>query len=132
MALEAFFYDYAAEHLGDAFVQEHIDRLDLRSKFLVFPQLVCGKRPEKANKTYGQLTNLVSLRNLLVHFKSRPFGLEKLNEAGDFHDNLNVRMRKGVDLAVEAVRSVVGTNGVRRSSWDSQIFLRLMTWSSGN
>jgi len=29
MALEAFLYDYAAERLGDTFVAQHLDKLDL-------------------------------------------------------------------------------------------------------
>ncbi len=41
MCLEAFFYDYAASKLGDDFTRAHLDKLDLPSKLLIVPQLVC-------------------------------------------------------------------------------------------
>lgn len=44
MSLEAFFYDYAARHLGDDFTKEHLDRLDLPSKLVIVPRLVFGKQ----------------------------------------------------------------------------------------
>jgi hypothetical protein len=66
MALEGFFYDYGAEELGDAFVQEHLDKLDLKSKFLIYQRLICGKSPEKSTAAYQSLGRLVKLRNELA------------------------------------------------------------------
>ena len=103
MALEAFFYDYAAERLGDQFVKEHLDKLDPKSKFLVFPRLVCGKQPSKSGPAYEGLKKLIALRNELVHFESRSFGIDELPRASEFHDELNERLRSGVDGSVESV-----------------------------
>ncbi len=94
MGLEAFFYDYAAERLGDTFVAQHLDKLDLPSKFLVYPRLICGKSPDKSASAYGSLKKLVRLRNDLVHFKSQPFKVEELDQASDFHDRLNERLSR--------------------------------------
>lgn len=107
MSLEAFFYDYAAEVLGDKFVQQHLDRLDLKSKFLVYPRLVCGQSPEKSHDAYSSLTSLVSLRNDLVHFKSQGFPLEQIYKASEFHEQLNQRLKSGVDTAVSCVMLVM-------------------------
>jgi hypothetical protein len=46
MTLEAFFYDYAADALGDQYVRDHLDKLDLPSKYLVYPKLVCDAAPK--------------------------------------------------------------------------------------
>jgi hypothetical protein len=107
MALEAFFYNYAAESLGDNFVQEHLDRLDLRSKFLVYPYLVCGKSPDKSKAAYHNLGQLAKLRNDLVHFKSKSFPITDLDKASDFHDNLNERLRRGVLESTKCVMLVM-------------------------
>lgn len=108
MALEAFFYDYAADQLGDGFVKEHLDKLDLKSKFLVYPRLLVGKAPEKSTASYQMLGKLVALRNDLVHFKSKSFPIAELNRASDFHSELNERLRHGAENAVDCVMSVIG------------------------
>jgi hypothetical protein len=107
MALEAFLYDYAAEKLGDNFVREHLDKLSLPSKFLVYPRLVCGKRSDKSGAAYGSLRQLNSLRNDLVHFKSRSFDLGDLHRASGFHDHLNDMLREGVENAMRCVTLVM-------------------------
>jgi hypothetical protein len=43
MALEAGIYDVAAIQLGDKFAMQVLDKLDLVGKWLVVPQMVCGK-----------------------------------------------------------------------------------------
>ncbi len=107
MSLEAFFYDYAAERLGDEFVVRHLDKLDLKSKFLIYPRLVCGQTPDKSKSAYSSLRSLVSLRNDLVHFKSQPFRVDELHKAADFHADLNERLKVGVDNAVNCVMLVM-------------------------
>jgi hypothetical protein len=107
MALEAFFYDYAADALGDNYVKDHIDKLDLPSKYLVYPKLVCGKGPDKSDHTFELVDKLNKLRNLLVHSKSRAFPLEDLGKASDHHDAYNARLTTGVRESIECVRAVM-------------------------
>ena len=107
MALEAFFYDYAAQQLGDALVKDHLDKLDLKSKFLIYPHLICGQKPDKSGLAYQSLGRLVKLRNDLVHFKSKSFPIEEINRASDFHDTLNERLKNGVADAVSCIMHVM-------------------------
>src|SRR5690242_13986224 len=60
MSLEAFFYDYAAQTLGDEFVQEHLDKLSLKSKLLIYPKLVWGQEINKLSIAYKEIADLVS------------------------------------------------------------------------
>jgi len=126
MSLEAFFYDYAAQGLGDRFVRDHLDKIDLKSQFLVYPQLVCGKMPSKSTSAYESLNKLVSLRNELVHFKSKSFSVTDLNKAADFHDALNERLRSGVDAATRTVALVLTELGNLHGN--SDVFTRSMKW----
>jgi hypothetical protein len=107
MTLEAFFYDYAADALGDQHVKDHIDKLDLPSKYLVYPKLVCGTAPKKGEHTFELVRNLTRLRNDLVHAKSKAFPLAQLDAAADHYDDYHARLDKGTDDAIECVLAVM-------------------------
>lgn len=53
MAVEAYIYDYAARHLGDAFVKDHLDKLDTLSKWIVVPKLITGRELSRQQKWFG-------------------------------------------------------------------------------
>jgi hypothetical protein len=107
MSLEAFFYDYAADALDDQFVKEHLDKLDLPSKYLIYPKLVCGTSPNKGEHTFELVRNLTRLRNDLVHAKSKAFPLAQIDAAADHYDEYHARLEKGVDHAIECVLAVM-------------------------
>lgn len=71
MYFEAFIYDYAASCLGDNYSKDHLDKLDLISKWLVIPKLITGKEISKSGQAYESLKRLNKDRNSLVHLKSR-------------------------------------------------------------
>src|SRR5437870_5221501 len=96
MCLEAFFYDYAASKLGDGFTEEHLDKLDLPSKLVIIPQLVCGKAIEKSSHVYEKVKRLTKDRNYLVHFKSQSFDADEMDKVSEFHDELNERFRRAL------------------------------------
>ncbi len=107
MCLEAFFYDYAAAKLGDAFVLDHLDKLDLPSKLIVIPRLVCGKGIEKSSHVYGRVKTLSKDRNYLVHFKSKRFPLAEIGKASEFHDDLNQMLNEALTNGVESIGLVM-------------------------
>jgi hypothetical protein len=107
MTLEACFYDYAADALGDQYVKDHLDKLDLPSKYLVYPKLVCGTAPNKGEHTFELVRNLTRLRNDLVHAKSKAFPLGQLDAAADHYDEYHARLDKGADDAIECVLAVM-------------------------
>jgi hypothetical protein len=107
MCLEAFFYDYAAENLGDSYTQQHLDKLDLPSKLIVIPHLVTGRSVDKSGQGYEAVKHLSKDRNYLVHFKSRAFPLSELDKASDFHDELNKRLKTASENGVQAIELVM-------------------------
>ena len=111
MCLEAFFYDYAATKLSDTFAEEHLDKLDLTSKLLIVPRLVCGKGIEKSSVVYEKVKRLSKDRNYLVHFKSKGFDLTDLHKASEFHEQLNDRFRAALENGVDAVPTVTRAIG---------------------
>lgn len=70
MALEAYIYDYAARQLGDMYVKNHLEKLDVVSKWVVIPELVTGRELPGRSKWYPALKELIKARNGVIHHKS--------------------------------------------------------------
>jgi len=98
MCLEVFLYDYAAENLGDKYIKEHLDKLDLKSKYVLFTKLVTGKDIDKSQEAYAKIIELSRLRNELVHFKSKTF-----KHAEDIHYKFSDKLAKGVVDSINVV-----------------------------
>jgi hypothetical protein len=79
MCFESAIYEYAADHLGDAYVKDHIDKLDVLSKWLIVLRLVAGYELRKDQAPYAALKALVVARNGLVHSKSRPLDFQNVD-----------------------------------------------------
>jgi hypothetical protein len=47
IAAESIIYDFSARYLGDSYVEAHLDKLDLVSKWIVVPRMVCGAEMPK-------------------------------------------------------------------------------------
>lgn len=90
MCLEAAIYDYAAWHLHDNYVKNHLDRLSLLSKWLVIPRLITQRELRVGRPAYEKLKRLIDARNALVHSKSAPMPwgeeLHKIVEQGKAFD----------------------------------------------
>lgn len=70
IAVEAYIYDYAARNLGDAFVRDHLDKLDTVSKWIIVPELVTGRELPQRQYWQGKLKKLVQIWNSITHNKS--------------------------------------------------------------
>ncbi len=73
LCVEAAINDYGAWQLGDSYFKAHLNNLDVTSKWVVVPRLVCGKQINKEGPGYGHLVSLVKARNELIHNQSRDF-----------------------------------------------------------
>ena len=105
MCLEAFFYDYAASKLGDTYVLEHLDKLNLPSKLLIVPLLVCGTPIKKGSGVFAEVKCLTKDRNYLVHFKSKRFDPGDLISINEFHAHLNERFRAALANGMPSFRA---------------------------
>jgi hypothetical protein len=78
ITIDSYMYDYAARHLGDAFVQNHLDKLDTLSKCLVIPELVTGKSLNRSQTWYGLLKKTIVIRNKITHYKTKSSNVENI------------------------------------------------------
>ena len=104
MVIEAYIYDYAARHLGDAFVKDHLDKLDMLSKWIIIPKLITGNELSRHQKWYTLLKNLIKTRNSVIHHKSSeppasPFEIEKyLNKLSESEGSIHEVAKQSIIL----------------------------------
>ena len=67
MCIEAAAFDFAATQLSDSYAQRYLDKLDLVSKWVVVPKLICGRSLKESGPSLNALRVLVRARNALVH-----------------------------------------------------------------
>ena len=102
MAVEAYIYDYAARHLGDAYVKDHLDKLDTLSKWIVVPKLITGRELSRQQKWFELLKKLIKARNSIIHHKS--------SDAPIFSTDIQQYMKKrdiNSELLYEAARQSI-------------------------
>lgn len=103
MCFESAIYEYAADHLGDAYVKAHIDKLDVLSKWLIVLRLVAGYELRKDQAPYAAFKALVAARNELVHSKSRPLDFENVHEHLTWMNAYNEKHAAAVTNAYRAL-----------------------------
>lgn len=69
MTLESFINHYGLEKLTKPYFDECLDKLDIKSKWDKIPKLVTGVKINKGGKAFFLFSNLLELRNKLVHDK---------------------------------------------------------------
>ena len=70
-AAEFYINDAAARLLGDTYFENHVDRLELLSKWVLVPRLATGHQLDRGGQAYERLKALAGARNDLMHPKSR-------------------------------------------------------------
>jgi len=103
IAIEAYIYDYAARHLTDAYVRDHVDKLDTISKWVVIPKLITGRELPRHHKWFGLLKGLIKTRNSIIHHKSSQLpGVGR--EAKRFVEKLRVNENVTAETAKQTPR----------------------------
>ena len=77
-SLEAYINHYAISNLSKNYLKTYLDKLDLLSKWVVIPRITTGTQLDTGSKALQDLSWLISLRNSLVHYKSRKVEVKEL------------------------------------------------------
>jgi hypothetical protein len=99
IAAEAYIYDFAARHLGDTYVERHLDKLNLQSKWVVVPKLVKGYSLASDGQAFQALVELSRDRNEIVHSKTREmpvWGSDSANKLIMHAEDLHVRADRAI------------------------------------
>jgi hypothetical protein len=79
-SLEAFINHYAISHLSKNYLKTYLDKLDLFSKWIIIPRIITGRQLDAGSRALQELSWLITLRNKLVHYKSRKIQISDLKD----------------------------------------------------
>jgi len=99
-SLEAYINHYAISKLSKNYFTTYLDKLDLFSKWIVIPRIVTGTQLDAGSKPLQDLSWLITLRNKLVHPKSRKISIDDMKKT-DF------LWREDAERVIETVRHLV-------------------------
>lgn len=71
LTAEAFINHYAVVKLSKSYLEKYLDKLDPVAKWIVIPRMITGKSIDPGSLPIQRLGSLVTLRNKLVHYKTR-------------------------------------------------------------
>ncbi|EIC2299421.1 hypothetical protein K9823_003778 [Vibrio cholerae] len=104
MCLEAFLYDYAVHSQSKSFLSK---KLSAKDKFVHYLRAVDKIEVDTQDDIYQRVEKLFSLRNQLVHFKSKKYKLSQLYLASEFHNDLNKNLGIGASDSLETIHSAI-------------------------
>ena len=81
LTLEAYINHYGINRLSRNYFSSYLDKLDVLAKWLVIPRIVTGEKLDPGSNAMQDLSWLVSLRNRLVHFKSKTITVDEIKES---------------------------------------------------
>lgn len=81
LSLEAYINDYAINRLSKNYLINYLDRLNLLSKWILIPRIAMGKQLDPGSKSIQDLSWLITLRNKLVHYKSRKIKIREIKKS---------------------------------------------------
>ena len=104
MSAEALINYYAIERLGEKYFSDHLDRLDVVSKWAIVPRLLDREILKKGVEPLNGLQELIGWRNDLVHYKS----VWKKTPMSRFHPTVRdvYRALKTVDALAQYLKRV--------------------------
>jgi len=86
-SLEAYINHYAISHLSKNYLRTYLDKLDLLSKWIVIPRITTGTQLDAGSRPLQDLSWLITLRNKLVHYKSRKVSIEEIRDTDFLWEN---------------------------------------------
>lgn len=69
--LEAYIWDYAITYLKESYVKEHLERLNIISKWVLILKLVNNYDFDKSDNNYRLFKKLIDVRNEYAHSKTK-------------------------------------------------------------
>ncbi len=106
LSLEAYINHYAINRLSRNYFTTYLDKLDLMSKYIIIPRFVTGKQLDLGSKAVQDLKWLITLRNRLVHYKSKRIAISELKESDSLWDYDAKKAIKTVEILLLALSRI--------------------------
>lgn len=107
LTLEAFINSYGINSFSKSYFDNHLDKLNPVSKWLIIPKLVTGRQIGQDGQGYKLLRDVFKLRDKLVHYKSRKKKISELTEDQDWvTENHAQRSIEAVTIILQELKSL--------------------------
>ena len=100
MCIESYINCYGVSNFSKSYFENYLDKLDLKSKWVVIPKLVTGNQIKTDLNVFEKLENVITLRNKLVHDKP------KIKKVTGIKDTDWVR-EEDAKVAIDTVKELV-------------------------
>lgn len=71
MTLESYINEYAITKFSKSYFDKYLDRLDLKTKWIIIPKLKTGIQLDEKSKAFKLFSETLKIRNKIVHDKSK-------------------------------------------------------------
>jgi hypothetical protein len=108
ITLEAVIYDYSAIAFSDSYSNKYLDKLDLRSKWIVIPKLVTGKEISRDGQGIQYLSEIIKFRNNIIHHKTSKLDLreESLEKYFNKEKDNAYSLDKSIEIAYKGFKAI--------------------------
>jgi len=112
---------YAISRLSKNYLKTYLDKLDLFSKWIIIPRIITGIQLDAGSRALQELSWLITLRNKLVHSKSRKIKIKDLKET-DFlweHD-----AKRAIETVKKLLKKLKETDDTVDIDWTTHKYER--------
>ena len=116
LTLEAYINNYAINQLSRNYLTKYLDKIDLLSKWVVIPRIITGEQLNPGSKPVQDLSQLITLRNKLVHYKSRKIGIDKIKESDflwEYDAEKAIRTVKNIVLKLKKIDKKIDIDWIK-------------------
>ena len=100
LSLESFINNYGITRLSKNYFTNYLDKPNTLSKWIIIPKIVTRKQIDPGSKAIQDLSWLITLRNKLVHYKSREIPIDGVKESDFFWEY-------DAEKAIKTVKKIV-------------------------
>ena len=103
MCLEALIYDYGVRQISKSYFDNYLDDLRHVQKWVVVPKIITGESIDKDGQAFEKLSDLVTIRNNLIHNKSTELPIHDKEESTKWTQEQEEEFTDAVPNAMSAV-----------------------------
>ena len=117
MTIESFINTYAIEHFSKSHFDKYLDKLDLKSKWVIYPKLIANKQINTHSQAFELLGDLITLRNRLVHAKPSVKLLREIKNFKDIERATELDAKKAVNAVQMLVKELANCDPNIETEW---------------
>jgi len=105
---EHFINLYACNRIDSFYTSEHLESLDIFSKWIAIPYIICGEEIDRESQSAKDFKHLISLRNSLTHAKPSYIYFDNPETIEKRYNRLDAKKKDRRTMAKRSANIVLG------------------------